>query len=226
MGTAVRTTLRRPKRLMSCASDVRAVRSPAPPPGLMTRRAVTAAPPGTHSGAVSATKATPSASRSGRMGMRAVSPRFRPRATVRAADAGIVLATPPGMYDATIIGGGPAGLSAALVLARCRRRVLLCDSGEYRNAASHGVHAFLTRDGILPADLRRLGRQEIARYGVEARESKVDDVRRADGHFTVTVDGDRLETRTLLIATGVVDRVPRIAGIDGLYGRSVFHCPY
>jgi thioredoxin reductase len=130
------------------------------------------------------------------------------------------------MYDATIIGGGPAGLSAALVLARCRRRVLLCDSGEYRNAASHGVHAFLTRDGILPADLRRLGRQEIARYGVEARESKVDDVGRAGGHFTVTVDGDRLDTRTLLIATGVVDRVPRIAGIDDLYGRSVFHCPY
>jgi thioredoxin reductase len=130
------------------------------------------------------------------------------------------------MYDAAIIGGGPAGLSAALVLGRCRRRILLCDSGEYRNATSHGVHAFLTRDGILPADLRRLGREEIARYGVETREGKVDDVGREDDHFTLTLDGERLPSRTLLIATGVVDRVPRIGGIDDLYGRSVFHCPY
>ena len=130
------------------------------------------------------------------------------------------------MYDAVIIGGGPAGLSAALVLGRCRRRVLVCDSGDHRNAASHELHAFLTRDGIPPADLRRLGREEIARYGVEAREQKVDDVGRDAERFVVTLDGERLECRTLLIATGVVDRVPRIAGIDDLYGRSVFHCPY
>jgi thioredoxin reductase len=130
------------------------------------------------------------------------------------------------MFEAVIIGGGPAGLSAALVLGRCRRRVLLCDSGEYRNAPSHGLHAYLTRDGIVPADLRRLGREEIARYGVETRDGKVDDVGREPEHFTVTLDGDRLQSRTLLIATGVVDRVPRIDGIDDLYGRSVFHCPY
>ena len=130
------------------------------------------------------------------------------------------------MYDAVIIGGGPAGLNAALVLGRCRRRVLLCDSGEYRNAASQGLHAFITRDGILPAELRRLGREEIARYGVQAREGKVEDVGRDADHFTVTLDGEQLASRTLLIATGVVDRVPEIAGIEDLYGRSVFHCPY
>ena len=130
------------------------------------------------------------------------------------------------MYDAVIIGGGPAGLSAALVLGRCRRRVLLCDSGEYRNAAAQGLHAFITRDGIPPAELRRRGREEIARYGVQAREGKVDDVGRDADRFTVTLDGEQAESRTLLIATGVVDRVPEIAGIEDLYGRSVFHCPY
>jgi thioredoxin reductase len=130
------------------------------------------------------------------------------------------------MYDVVIIGGGPAGLSAALVLGRCRRRVLVCDSGEYRNAASHGLHAFLTRDGILPADLRRLGREEILRYGVEMRETKVDDVARDADRFVITLAGEQVVSRTLLIATGVVDRIPELAGIEDLYGRSVFHCPY
>src|SRR5688572_24686240 len=142
------------------------------------------------------------------------------------ARAGTMLASPAGMYETVIIGGGPAGLNAALVLGRCRRRVLLCDSGEYRNAASRGLHAFLTRDGIDPTDLRRLGREEIARYGVEARETKVDDVRRDRDRFVITLAGEQIESRTLLIATGVVDRVPPLAGIDDLYGRSVFHCPY
>ena len=130
------------------------------------------------------------------------------------------------MYEGVIIGGGPAGLTAALVLGRCRRRVLLCDSGEYRNAASRGLHAFLTRDGIVPADLRRLGREEISRYGVETREAKVQDVKRDGDRFLITLAGEQVESRTLLIATGVVDRVPPLAGIDDLYGRSVFHCPY
>ena len=130
------------------------------------------------------------------------------------------------MYDAVIIGGGPAGLNAALVLGRCRRRVLLCDSGEYRNAASRGLHAFLTRDGIHPTELRRLGREEIARYGAEVREAKVDDARRDGDRFVITLEGEQVESRTLLIATGVVDRVPPLAGIEDLYGRSVFHCPY
>jgi thioredoxin reductase len=130
------------------------------------------------------------------------------------------------MYDAVIIGGGPAGLSAALVLGRCRRRVLLCDSVEYRNAASHALHAFLTRDGVAPGELRRLGREEIARYGVKVREGKVDDVKRDGTRFVVSLGADQVESQTLLIATGVVDRVPEIDGIEDLYGRSVFHCPY
>ena len=73
------------------------------------------------------------------------------------------------MYDTIIIGGGPAGLSAALVLGRCRRRVLLCDSGRYRNDASRAMHGFLSRDGIHPAELRRIGREQLKPYGVELR---------------------------------------------------------
>ena len=67
------------------------------------------------------------------------------------------------MYDAIIVGGGPAGLSAALVLGRCRRRVLVCDHGRYRNAASHGVHGFLTRDGMPPDELLRTAREQLRR---------------------------------------------------------------
>src|SRR5687768_9853992 len=207
---------------MICASEVRDVRSPAPAPGLMTRTGMTAEPPGEVRAEASPTRATANARMTGRMdGVHAVSLTSGPRAR-----AGTTLASPARMYEAVIIGGGPAGLNAALVLGRCRRRVLLCDSGEYRNAASRGLHAFITRDGILPAELRRLGREEIARYGVHVREGKVDDVGRGADRFTVALDGEQAESRTLLIATGVVDRVPEIAGIDDLYGRSVFHCPY
>src|ERR1043165_9726210 len=81
-------------------------------------------------------------------------------------------------FDVAIVGGGPAGMSAALVLGRCRRRVLLCDVGKPRNYASPGVHGFLTRDGILPAELRQIGREELRRYGVVIREELVTDVAR------------------------------------------------
>ena len=131
------------------------------------------------------------------------------------------------MYDAIIVGGGPAGLSAALVLGRCRRRVLVCDAGKPRNAASRGVHGFLTRDGVLPDELRRLGRQQLEPYGVELASRQAVDAKAEPGGFAVTLDdGRRLRCRKLLIATGVVDQVPDIPGVHEMYGRSVFHCPY
>jgi thioredoxin reductase len=131
-------------------------------------------------------------------------------------------------FDAVIVGAGPAGLSAALILGRCRRRVLVCDAGRPRNAVSHALHGFLTRDGIEPAELRREGREQLRRYPtVEVRDVEVVDGKCETHGFAVTLsDGTTLSCRTLLLATGVVDHLPQIEGFQAFYGRSVFHCPY
>ncbi len=132
------------------------------------------------------------------------------------------------MYDAIIVGGGPAGLSAALLLGRCRRRVLVCDGGRPRNARSHALHGLITRDGIEPAELLRLGREQLRKYPtVELRDVEVMDAARVEQFFEITLrDGTRHACRKLLFATGVDDEVPQVEGLDALYGRSVFHCPY
>jgi thioredoxin reductase len=131
-------------------------------------------------------------------------------------------------YDVIIVGGGPAGLSAALILARACRTVLVCDAGRPRNAASQALHGFLTRDGTPPLELRRLAREELTRYdAVEIRDVEVRDASCARDGFSVTLaTGDVCHSRKLMLATGVLDHVPDIDGIRGLYGRSVFHCPY
>jgi thioredoxin reductase len=132
------------------------------------------------------------------------------------------------MYDVIIVGAGPAGLSAALMLGRSRRRVLVCDSGHPRNAASHALHGFLTRDGIAPAEFLRIAREQLRQYEtVELRDIEVAAAECRDSRFHITlVDGTILVARKLLIATGVADRLPEIPGFDRLYGLSVFHCPY
>ncbi|MEP6913565.1 MAG: NAD(P)/FAD-dependent oxidoreductase, partial [bacterium] len=132
------------------------------------------------------------------------------------------------MLDVIIVGGGPAGLSAALVLGRCRRRVLICDAGRPRNAASHGLHGFLTRDGIEPAEFLRLAREQLRPYEtVELRQAEVTNARRLATGFEITLNnGAVISSRKLLLATGVVDDIPAIEGLGELYGRSVFHCPY
>lgn len=131
-------------------------------------------------------------------------------------------------FDVVIIGAGPAGLNGALILGRCRRRVLVCDAGRPRNAASHGLHNYLTRDGINPAEFLRLGREELQSYDtVKLLTIEVSDARRLENGFEVTLsNGERAVTRKLLIATGVVDDLPKLQGFDSFYGRSVFHCPY
>ena len=131
------------------------------------------------------------------------------------------------MYDVIIVGGGPAGLSAALVLGRCRRRVLLCDDGHPRNAASRALHGYLSRDGVAPHELLRLGREELSQYGVEHRQVAVTEVAERGAGFDVTLDtGEHLAAHTLLLATGVTDHLPEIPGVDDCYGTSVHHCPY
>ncbi len=132
------------------------------------------------------------------------------------------------MLDVVIIGGGPAGLSAALILGRCRRRVLLCDAGNPRNRVSHGVNGFLTRDGTKPEELRRIGREELADYpSIEVRDVEVCDADLVEGGFEVALaDGQRHRTRKLLLATGLVEDLPDIPGFRHLWGRGVYNCPY
>jgi thioredoxin reductase len=131
------------------------------------------------------------------------------------------------VFDVVVIGGGPAGLSAALVLGRCRRRVLVCDAGRPRNAAAREIHGYLSRDGCSPLELLRIGREELRPYGVELRDVTVSDVAVAGDGFDVHLEnGERISTRKVLIATGVRDHLPEIDGLAACYGISVHHCPY
>jgi thioredoxin reductase len=131
-------------------------------------------------------------------------------------------------FDVIIVGAGPAGLSAALVLGRCRRRVLVLDTNKPRNSASRALHAFLTRDGIDPRELRRIGRAQLAQYPtVRLLNQAAMKARCLPQGFEVTTSrGVRLRARKLLLATGVVDDLPAVVGLEKFYGRSVFHCPY
>jgi thioredoxin reductase len=133
------------------------------------------------------------------------------------------------MHDVIIVGAGPAGLSAALMLGRCRRSVLVFDSGKPRNAASRALHGFLTRDGTPPFDFLQMARDELRQYDtVEVRNAYVAAAECLEnGRFSVTLrSGERFRARKLLLATGVVDNLPEIPGFRQLYGLSVFHCPY
>ena len=114
------------------------------------------------------------------------------------------------------------------MLGRCRRRVLVCDTGRPRNRWSHAVHGFLTRDGHAPAELHALARDELARYDtIEWRVVEIVAAERRPPGFRVRcADGTELRSRKLLLATGVIDELPPVDGIDALYGRSVHHCPF
>jgi len=133
-----------------------------------------------------------------------------------------------GTYDTVVVGAGSAGLSAALVLGRSRRRVLVLDGGEPRNAPSSGVHYFLTRDGTPPDELLRIGREQLEPYsGVEVRRARATVATGTDGDFLVTLeDGSSVRTRKILLATGVHDELPERPGFREFWGRGIFHCPY
>jgi thioredoxin reductase len=127
-------------------------------------------------------------------------------------------------HDVVIVGAGAAGLNAALLLGRARRRVAVIDAGEPRNAPARHMHGFLSRDGLPPSELLELGRAEIARYGVRLVRSRVE---RIDHGFTVRLaDGQVLDARRILVATGLRDELPGIPGIRERWGQDVLHCPY
>ena len=131
-------------------------------------------------------------------------------------------------YDAVIVGAGTAGLSAALLLGRSRRRVLVLDGGAPRNAPAAGVHGFFTRDGVSPGELLEIGREQLEPYGgVEYRVERATGASGSDGAFEVGLEGgETVPARKLVLATGVVDELPERPGFKELWGRGVYHCPY
>ena len=127
-------------------------------------------------------------------------------------------------HDVVVIGGGAAGLSAALVLGRARRRVAVVDAGAPRNAPAAHMQGFLSRDGMPPTELLAVGRAEVAGYGVELLSDRVDAI---DPGFIVRLaSGTTLTGRTILLATGVTDDLPDIPGVSERWGRDVLHCPH
>ncbi|WP_433732215.1 NAD(P)/FAD-dependent oxidoreductase [Nocardia sp. CA-129566] len=129
-------------------------------------------------------------------------------------------------YDVVVIGGGAAGLSGALMLARMRRSVVVLDAGRPRNAPAEGVHGLLARDGTPPGELLERGRAEVRGYGGQVVGGEVTAVVRDGEGFAVTVDGRSVRARRLLVTTGLVDELPEVPGLRERWGRDVIHCPY
>lgn len=128
------------------------------------------------------------------------------------------------VFDVVVVGGGAAGLNAALVLGRARRRVAVVDGGAPRNAPAAHMQGFLSRDGMPPGELLAVGRAEVAGYGVEVIEDQV--VRIDHGFFVRLAGGRLLRARRVLVATGVRDVLPQVPGVRERWGRDVLHCPY
>lgn len=134
----------------------------------------------------------------------------------------------PDSYDALIVGGGPAGLAAALVLGRCLRRVLVCDGGQQRNLASHAIHALPGHEGRRPVEFLAAARRELKRYpSVRVRRTTVEGIARRGAAFAFDcADGSSGLAATVLLATGLVDELPDIPRIGKFYGTSIHHCLY
>lgn len=132
------------------------------------------------------------------------------------------------LLDCAIIGGGPAGLNAALVLGRAKRNVMVFDDNRPMNAATHESHGFLTRDGIDPREFRNIAHQELSKYpSVAMRNARIVTTSRDTSNFELTTEtGDLFHARTILLATGLKLILPAIEGIEGYFGTSLFTCPY
>jgi thioredoxin reductase len=131
-------------------------------------------------------------------------------------------------HDVAVIGGGAAGLSAALVLARARRTVVVVDAGSPRNAPAAHMHGYLSRDGLPPRELLAIGKREVERYGGEILHGTTTALEAdRDGGFRVsTEDGQQFSVRSVLVTTGLHDELPDITGLRDRWGRDVLHCPY
>lgn len=130
------------------------------------------------------------------------------------------------VWDTVIVGGGPAGLSAALVLGRARRRVLVLNSGQPRNGMAHALHGVLGHDGRDPAELLLHGRAEVERYGVAIRRFEVDAIEVEGERLAVMAEIGQVSARSVVLATGMRDALPEIDGFDAVWGRSAHICPY
>ena len=132
------------------------------------------------------------------------------------------------ILDTIIVGGGPAGLSAALVLGRCLRKVVVCDAGHPRNEPARIFNGYLSRDGSSPAEFLEISREQLRRYEtVKLQRGVVVDVLREDDQFTALLaSGERYSGRTLLIATGLVDELPQVENFHQFYGKTAHSCPY
>ncbi len=131
-------------------------------------------------------------------------------------------------WDVVVVGGGAGGLAAALTLARSRRRVLVVDAGEPRNAPAEGVHNYLGREGTAPGELAAIGRAEVQGYGGVVRSGRVVAASASkQGGFDLVLDGgEELRARRVVLATGIVDELPDVVGLRERWGRDVLHCPY
>ncbi len=129
-------------------------------------------------------------------------------------------------YDVVVVGGGAAGLSGAVALARSRRSVLVLDAGDPRNAPADHVHNFLTRDGAPPAEIYAHGHDEVRRYGGRIERARVTAIQLAEAGFRIEIGDRTVATRRVLMATGLRDELPDIPGLAQRWGADVLHCPY
>ncbi|KAB7708214.1 FAD-dependent oxidoreductase [Bacillus aerolatus] len=130
--------------------------------------------------------------------------------------------------DVVIIGGGPGGLSAALVLGRSLRKVMVIDEGKPRNRVTAKAHGFLTRDGMKPSEIREIAHEQMKHYrNVQISKDVVEIVEKRDGLFVIKTRNEKtILSKKMIVATGMKDHLPGIPGMKEVYGKTLFHCPY